>query len=755
MRTLTILVLVSCLAGASDRADLAGFGKLKGWAGGDAETVLSRRSAGHWSAVAEKGSSKSNLGVEWDEPREFNEIRVAFQSAVAPAEAEPEYWVSSWPQEEGRGGWTATDTPWVGEWRRVRATRQMEAGRLVFRFEPLTVEENPNAARSAGWAPRFRRALKVRLRFTTAAPPVVAALEVYGTSRYATREILIETGCKGRAAAPVNLEVYNGRIAGTVAEDRRTRVTVLYTDHQPESNDRTVLTVRSGGFGFGVAVDDLLLHKGIYVRDAGIFLGDATAGCDFRSWLASGRLRPGRDVMTLVGKHEEQSMDHAMAEIPALGMTNRRPYRYIPLGFVGNRQKYGLLFNGNVFIGKQESKLFKDETARMLWEGNTLTFRVGTGATPDFRERERAATQHVLDDDLPVAITEWMEGGVAFREEAFATLLDAPLDPLANRGDETSVLLLRITATNRGERSENATVWLYPHPAETLRLRDGRLENASGRLRATIQGSRGAFGIAELPPEADYRGQAARWQGAIAPGATVVFDLRFPFFTPTDAGVMARMAALDHEKARAGVIAYWRRTIDSGMRLHVPDEPLNRLYRSALQHILLSVYRDVPTGLYMGPCGTFSYNMFANETDMQARLLDMRGLHQWAARLVAPFVALQGSKPLPGRFQDHTAMYNGVRVDAGHDYTHIGYNLNHGWTLWTLAEHYLFTRDREWLRTNWPSMRKAAEWIISERRATMRTDEDGRKVWEYGLLPAGQLEDNEEWLYWYAVNGYA
>ncbi len=84
-----------------------------------------------------------------------------------------------------------------------------------------------------------------------------------------------------------------------------------------------------------------------------------------------------------------------------------------------------------------------------------------------------------------------------------------------------------------------------------------------------------------------------------------------------------------------------------------------------------------------------------------------------------------------------------------------GYNLNHGWTLWTLAEHYMFTQDRDWLRIRLPKIAKAADWIVSERRSTMRVDEDGRKVWEYGLLPAGQLEDNEEWQYWFAVNAYA
>jgi hypothetical protein len=100
-------------------------------------------------------------------------------------------------------------------------------------------------------------------------------------------------------------------------------------------------------------------------------------------------------------------------------------------------------------------------------------------------------------------------------------------------------------------------------------------------------------------------------------------------------------------------------------------------------------------------------------------------------------------------------MFHGVRIDADHDYTHHGYNLNHGWILWTLAEHYLFTRDQQFLRAQLPRILKAADWIISERQATKQMQEDGGPVWEYGLLPAGQLEDNEEFQYWYAVNAYA
>jgi hypothetical protein len=78
-----------------------------------------------------------------------------------------------------------------------------------------------------------------------------------------------------------------------------------------------------------------------------------------------------------------------------------------------------------------------------------------------------------------------------------------------------------------------------------------------------------------------------------------------------------------------------------------------------------------------------------------------------------------------------------------------------GWILWTLAEHYLYTRDQQFLRTQLPRILKPANWIIQERQATRHTAEGGNRVWERGLLPAGQLEDNEDYQYWYAVNAYA
>jgi hypothetical protein len=637
---------------------------------------------------------------------------------------------------------------------------------IVFQFDPLTDQENPNAAHRKAYQPRLRRALKVRVRFDGGEAPLISKFEVFGSSRWDSRNIQIETGCEGRPPAQVSVEAYNGLVDQLSTDGNIAKAQVSYMEHRPDSNDQTILTVRAGTLAFGLAFDDLVRNKGVYIRDAGIFVSDAASGETFASFLAFSGLHLARNIASRVSAAGEQSMQRARAEIPALSMqyrSGRHPNRYVPVGFFGNREKYGVDFNGNLFISKAGSKAFADELARMQWKDDTLYYRIGTGAVPDFREREDSARQRVLDDYQPVILTNWSNALIQYSEEAFATLVDAGLEPLRNRGDEISVLLVRLKATNDTSRPQRASLWLHISPAEDLQLRGGMLEGISDangvyerpRFRAVLSATSGAWSVASLPVEASHSGAAAHWEAELPPGASAILNLRITFRTVTDTAVLQRIAALDYGAAREKVIEFWRKATEPGTKIQVPDELLNRFSRSVLQHILLSVERDVQTGLYMDPCGTYDYNMFANETDIQVRYLELMGLHDLAAKFVEPFIALQGSKPFPGLFHETDAILHGVRVDAQHDYTHSGYNLNHGWTLWTLAEHYLLTRDRDWLKAHLVKIRKAAEWIISERKATMRYEPDGTKVWEFGLLPPGQLEDNEEWQYWFAVNGYA
>ena len=98
--------------------------------------------------------------------------------------------------------------------------------------------------------------------------------------------------------------------------------------------------------------------------------------------------------------------------------------------------------------------------------------------------------------------------GIAYKEEAYATMLDAPLDDSHLRGDEPSVLFLRLQASNPDSRPATAQVWFLVSPQEQLYLKDGLLfgtgdkEGAypTPRLRAGIAVVQGDIVVRELNP---------------------------------------------------------------------------------------------------------------------------------------------------------------------------------------------------------------------------------------------------------------
>ena len=63
-----------------------------------------------------------------------------------------------------------------------------------------------------------------------------------------------------------------------------------------------------------------------------------------------------------------------------------------------------------------------------------------------------------------------------------------------------------------------------------------------------------------------------------------------------------------------------------------------------------------------------------------------------------------------------------------------------GQALWTLVSHYEFTRDKEWLRTVYDSIRKGALWMESATKQTRFVNENGQKPSFFGLLPVGEGE---------------
>jgi hypothetical protein len=246
-----------------------------------------------------------------------------------------------------------------------------------------------------------------------------------------------------------------------------------------------------------------------------------------------------------------------------------------------------------------------------------------------------------------------------------------------------------------------------------------------------------------------------RYTLELAPGESHAIVLKVPYIEQLTPGELEQLKALEWERGGREVLALWKKRLAPAIeQYHVPEPPLVNLYRANLWHVLITTDRDVDTGLYEHGASTCHYPMYANETMMVARSLEMRGEHEEARRLIEPYLLSQGAKPLPGNFKTQDGLLYAA-APKGHDhYTAQGYNMHHGFLLWAAAEHYLWTGDRAYLEAAAPHLIAACDWVTRERQATMVLNPDGSRPLEYGLAPAGDLEDVGEYLWWYPTNAY-
>jgi hypothetical protein len=318
------------------------------------------------------------------------------------------------------------------------------------------------------------------------------------------------------------------------------------------------------------------------------------------------------------------------------------------------------------------------------------------------------------------------------------------------------VLLLKLRALNHGANGATAHIWIGMKPAEPLDFSDNLLTSEQGRsVRARLRLPGGAESRLETCKDEGVDTPALHITKRLGGGAEATAYLALPFIPVLSAPEIARLRELDYASERSRVIDYWHGVMAQGIPFHVPEARFNNFALGLLARIRISATKDPKSGIYMVPAASYNYPVFANEAAFQSQLLDVLGHHRLAQTYLQAWVELQGSKPLLGTFTgDQKEVYHGARVDGDYDYTAAPYNLNHGTVLWTLGEHYLITRDAAWLKRVAPGLKRAANWVIEQRRLT-KVVADGEPCPEYGLLPAGHLEDNRDWGHWFSVNAFA
>ena len=277
-------------------------------------------------------------------------------------------------------------------------------------------------------------------------------------------------------------------------------------------------------------------------------------------------------------------------------------------------------------------------------------------------------------------------------------------------------------------------------PFENLRVVEDQIRgewNGEDVLRCAYQ--------ADTPAAA--HGQVVALAKELAPDQTWEIVFKIPFIALDAPEEMAALGRLEFERCYSAVRRYWQRTARRGARVRTPVPQINELFDFSMPHqeVSDSLLPD-GSGLIHVPTGVTTYRDYPKETALMTQALDERGLHDEARRRLGVWLRFQGTKPLPGMFTDH----DGVFFGSG-GYEGMGYNQHHGWILWALAQHLFLTGDDAWFANVAPAVIKGVEWIIRQRQNTMRSLPHSRG-WERGFLPAGSLEDVEDYNYWLSTN---
>lgn len=506
----------------------------------------------------------------------------------------------------------------------------------------------------------------------------------------------------------------------------------------------TLVTVQTQPRGFTFNLADVRGGYPIYLPEDGVVITDASDRRSYREIVDAIRQRGGRTQLQAIAAAPEASFDAAAAVTREqkiqtwLGLS--RDIRMFRID--ENLETFQPKFAGyDVRIPETPAQIAtyafqfgrgwgpRPGPTRRLDDGNlpilrgeldddTLHYEVTLFAAP---ERSPLDAAHLRGTDYLVADA-YGHGHMFTPAQAAAekAIHDAEIDP----GEET-VLYGRVIASNRGSAPRHALLrtvtpalatpvspklpeWLFDPATGTSRF-------ASGRV----------FAVAKL----DGRPLPAEENAVLlAPGQSVALEFFVPH-RPISADRAAALAAQSFDQRLVEARAFWRARLASASRWQLPEPRIDAMVRAGALHLDLVAYGREPAGTLLPAIGI--YTAIGSESAPIIQFMDSLGWHETAARAIDFFLQKQHDNGFMQNFN--------------------GYMLETGAVLWTMGEHYRYTRDAAWLERVRPHLRKACEYLIASRQRNLRPELAGQG---YGLLD-GKTADPEDPYRSFMLNGYA
>lgn len=364
-----------------------------------------------------------------------------------------------------------------------------------------------------------------------------------------------------------------------------------------------------------------------------------------------------------------------------------------------------------------------------------------------------------LDDGvLPILHGTLLDGDITYDLTAFATLEASPLTAATLRGThflvadghtrghmftpqqenlyssllegemetgEEVVLFLRLSAANTFSAPRYAffrNIWpnwgMAPWGGKPEWLFDG----AAGF--GLFQSGR-VFSVSKLNGQPLHHEEAAI---LLQPSEKADMEIRL-LHRPVSRERAAKLSEVSFEQRYEECKAFWQTKLKEAARIELPEKRIKEMVPAGLLHLDLVTYGREPEGPLAPTVGI--YSPIGSESSTIIQFMDSMGWHQTARRALEYFLEKQHDDGLIQNFGS--------------------YMLETGAVLWSMGEHYRYTRDEEWVKQITPKVIKSCEFLRQWRQRNKREDLRGKG---YGMLE-GKVADPEDPFYSFMLNGYA
>ncbi len=447
-----------------------------------------------------------------------------------------------------------------GKWLKADTNLDVKGVTYTFTFNPVNASEFPDMK---DFSARYRSTLKLRV-IADEPLPAIEPLQAYTDSVWDRLEFDVQWG--GTAGQSEqnwggHLEAFNGVVEQIesissasnvkVGPERKwtskvhagmdgIRSSILYAKPVGyNSFDETVVTVRTACETFSFAASDLLRYGHIFSPDFGVIVrksGDKVTYAEAERAWKENRLK---NIYARVNEVPEQTLTGAWKDVP-----QKEPH-YIPLGFEGGRQYFGLEADGSVFCRHNWlARIPGKDTKRCLYDGDSIRYAFGLSGA-------KLVERHTIDGCLPMMVAQWQREGVQYRQTAFVVPFDGVPKPGERiYADDTLVLMAQFEMERASDQEAEAKLDMEvaARAAEPLEVGEGLVfvqGTKPRRLRMLVSSPDAA---------ADYRleqeGKKLAYSAVLTgerPKRTV--DVAIPFITLTEEKEWAKLRAVRFEQA--------------------------------------------------------------------------------------------------------------------------------------------------------------------------------------------------------------